>query len=112
MAIKTHLFALLASMRRMQYGRLHHTLLKLTMSAMRASYSISPEVLLRFNEVVPASERSSTVQSLMESILSRREQQLEAVAAEFESHPDFAVARADSSLWDATLLDGLANPGS
>ena len=82
------------------------------MPAMRASYPISPEVLLRFNEVVPASERRSTVQSLMESILSRREQQLEAVAAEFESHPDFAVARADSALWDATLLDGLAKSSS
>ena len=82
------------------------------MPATRTSYSISPEILLRFNEVVSASERSSTVQSLMESILSRREQALEAVAAEFESHLDFAVARADSASWDVTLLDGLANPGS
>ena len=110
--MKTHLFATAALMRRRQFDRTLTTIGKYTMPAMRASYSISPEVLLRFNEVVPASERSSTVQSLMESILSRREQQLEAVAAEFESHPDFAVARADSSLWDATLLDGLANPGS
>lgn len=77
------------------------------MPAMRASYTIAPEVLLRFNEVVPASERSRTVQSLMESILARREQDMEALALEFETHPDFAVARADSILWDATLLDGL-----
>lgn len=27
------------------------------MPAMRASYTIAPEVLLRFNEVVPASEK-------------------------------------------------------
>ena len=82
------------------------------MPATRTSYSISPEILLRFNEVVSASERSSTVQSLMESILSRREQALEAVAAEFESQPDFAVARADSALWDPTLFDGLAKSSS
>ena len=48
----------------------------------------------------------------MEGILTRREHELEAVAAEFESHPDFAVARADSSLWDTTLLDGLAEPAA
>ena len=80
------------------------------MPAMRASYTIAPEVLLRFNEVLPASERSRTVQSLMESILTKREQDLEAVALEFETHPDFPRARADSILWDATSLDGLTEP--
>ena len=77
------------------------------MPALRASYTIAPEVLNRFNELVPASERSRTVQSLMESILAKRHKDLEAVAIEFSTHPDFAEARADSLLWDATSLDGL-----
>lgn len=77
------------------------------MTALRASYSISPDVLLRFNELVPSSERSRTVQALMESILNKRELQLEAIAKEFATHPDFAEARADSLLWDVTSLDGL-----
>ena len=51
---------------------------------------------------MPASERSRTVQSLMESILAKRHKDLEAVAIEFSTHPDFAEARADSLLWDAT----------
>lgn len=77
------------------------------MTALRASYSISPDILTRFNELVPSSERSRTVQSLMESILKKRELQLEAVAKEFATHPDFSEARADSQLWDATSMDGL-----
>ena len=82
------------------------------MTALRASYSIAPEVLQRFNALVPTSERSKTVQSLMESILEKREKNLEAIAAEFATHPDFAEARADGLLWDATSLDGLAEPTS
>ena len=78
------------------------------MTALRASYSIAPDVLLRFNALVPSSERSRTVQSLMEGIVAKREKVLEAVAQEFATHPDFAQARADALLWDATLLDGLA----
>ena len=77
------------------------------MTALRASYSISPDILNRFNELVPSSERSRTVQSLMESILKKKELQLEAAAKEFATHPDFAEARADSLLWDATSMDGL-----
>lgn len=80
------------------------------MPALRTSYSIAAEVLQRFNALVPSSERSKTVQALMESILERREQSLESVANEFATHPDFAEARADASLWDATLLDGLSEP--
>ena len=53
------------------------------MAALRASYTIAPEVLLRFNELVPSSERSRTVQSLMEGILNQRAKELEAVALEF-----------------------------
>lgn len=78
------------------------------MTALRASYSIAPDVLLRFNALVPSSERSRMVQSLMEAIVVKREKALEAVAQEFATHPDFAEARADALLWDATLLDGLA----
>lgn len=77
------------------------------MPALRVSYSIAAEVLQRFNMLVHSSERSKTVQSLMESILERREQSLEAAASEFATHPDFAEARADALLWDATSLDGL-----
>ena len=32
----------------------------------------------------------------------------EPTAHEFATHPDFAKARADGVLWDATSLDGLA----
>jgi hypothetical protein len=81
------------------------------MATLRASYSISPDVLERFNAVVPSSERSRTVQSLMENVLMARErairEQQEAVALEFASHPDFAQAREDAALWDVTLLDGI-----
>ena len=77
------------------------------MTALRASYSIAPDVLQRFNALVPASERSRTVQSLMEGILASREESLESVALEFATHPDFAEARADSVIWDTTSLDGL-----
>lgn len=79
------------------------------MSALRASYSIASEVLQRFNAIVPSSERSRTVQSLMESILEQREKSQESLAAEFATHPDFAEARADALLWDATQLDGLSD---
>ena len=52
------------------------------------------------------------VQSLMEGILASREKSLplETVAKEFATHPDFAQARADSGLWDATSADGLREP--
>ena len=82
------------------------------MTALRASYSIAPEILQRFNALVPSSERSKTVQSLMESILERREKNLEALAHEFATHPDFARARADGLLWDATAMDGLSGSNS
>ncbi len=77
------------------------------MPTLRASYSISADVLLRFNALVPSSERSGMVQSLMEGILASREKSLETVAKEFATHPDFAQARADSGLWDATSSDRL-----
>lgn len=72
-------------------------LARTTMPALRASYTIAPEVLNRFNELVPASERSRTVQSLMEGLLAKRQKDMEAVAIEFATHPDFAEARAGRS---------------
>ena len=82
------------------------------MTALRSSYPIASEVLQRFNALVPSSERSKTVQSLMENMLARREKDLEAIATEFATHPDFAEASADGLLWDATSLDGLAEPSA
>ncbi len=81
----------------------------LIMTALRASYSIAPEVLLRFNALVPAKKRSRTVQALMESILNQKESHLEALADEFATHPDFAQARADALLWDNTVADGMTD---
>ncbi len=77
------------------------------MPALRASYTIEPEVLLKFNEMVPPGERSQLIQRLMEGVLSEREKQLEAIAEEFETHPDFAQARADCEAFDAAVADGL-----
>ena len=82
------------------------------MTAPRTSYSIAPEILQRFNALVPSSERSKTVQSLMESILERREKNLEVLALEFATHPDFAHARSDGLHWNATAIDGLSEPSA
>lgn len=78
------------------------------MTAARASYSIKPEVLQEFNALVPSGERSQLIESLMEKVLIERERRLEAIAEEYNTHPDFAEVRADSALWEAaTLRDGL-----
>lgn len=78
------------------------------MPAGRASYTIEPEVLSRFNEMVPSGERSKIVEAFMKKALAMRSRQLEAIAEEFVTHPDFAQVRADSALWEeATLSDGL-----
>jgi hypothetical protein len=42
-------------------------------TALRASYSIDANVLRRFNDTIPAGERSKIVQSLMEQALLVRE---------------------------------------
>lgn len=78
-----------------------------TMVALRASYTIDSEALLKFNEMVPAGDRSQLIQHLTERALSERRKQLDAIAIEFETHPDFAQARADGEAFDATLADGL-----
>jgi hypothetical protein len=79
----------------------------LDMPTLRASYTIDPEVLLKFNELVPPGERSKVVQALMRRVLVERTGQLEALADEFETHPDFAQARDDAAAFDVTSADGL-----
>jgi hypothetical protein len=74
----------------------------------RTSYTIEPDVLMRFNEIIPQGERSKIIEHLMRKALLERTHSLEKVADEFLTHPDFAIARADSTLWEnATVADGL-----
>jgi hypothetical protein len=64
-------------------------------------------VLERFNAAVPAGERSQVIQRLMQAALADLERPFEAIAEEFESHPDFAEARADAAAFDVAAGDGL-----
>ena len=83
-----------------------------TMTALRTSYTIKPEVLLKFNEMVPSGERSQFIERMIERAMVERERALEAIAEEFATHPDFAEVRADSALWEkATVSDGLDGIG-
>ena len=77
------------------------------MAAIRASYSIRPDVLQEFNALVPSGERSQLLESMMKKALVERRGHFEAVAHEFATHPDFAAARADSEAFDAASADGL-----
>jgi hypothetical protein len=77
------------------------------MAAVRASYTIEPEVLERFNAAVPAGERSQVIQRLMETALADLERPFEDIADEFETHPDFAEARDDAAAFDVAAGDGL-----
>ena len=78
------------------------------MPAGRASYTIEPEILSRFNAVVPPGERSKVVETFMKQALERRERDAAAIAEEFMTHPDFAAARAECAiLAEAALDDGL-----
>lgn len=77
------------------------------MPSLRASYSIASEVLRKFNELVPTGERSRVIESFMERALVERGKKFEALAHEFETHPDFAQARADGQAFDVTVADGL-----
>lgn len=79
------------------------------MPALPAAYSIAPEILQRFEALVPASERSQCVQALLENFLAHHEKNLESVSAEFTTHPDFAEARADALLCEATSFNGLSD---
>jgi hypothetical protein len=76
-------------------------------TALRASYSIDANVLRRFNDTIPAGERSKIVQSLMEQALLVRERTLEQLAEEFENHPDFAQCRETVKAFDVCSNDGL-----
>ena len=62
-------------------------------ATLRASYSFSAAILRRFNEVVPAGERSKVLEGLVEQATIAREKEYERIAEEFETHPDFAEAR-------------------
>ena len=77
------------------------------MAALRASFTIAPEVLLKFNEMVPAGERSRLIQSLMQQALAERQKRLEAIAEDFDTHPDFRIARAATRPAFETVADGL-----
>ena len=78
------------------------------MPASRASYTIEPEVLSRFNAIVPSGERSKIIETYMKKALERRELEAAVIAEEFMSSPDFAQARADSAIFaESTLTDGL-----
>ena len=78
------------------------------MAAGRASYTIEPEVLSRFNAIVPPGERSKVIEAYMKKALTRRERDAEAIAEEFMTSPDFAQARADAAYFAETALtDGL-----
>jgi hypothetical protein len=78
-----------------------------TMAALRASFTIASEVLLEFNEMVPAGERSKIIQSLMQQALAERQKRMEAIAEEFDTHPDFRIARRDAAAFETTVADGL-----
>lgn len=77
------------------------------MSSTRVIYSIDPQILSRFNAMFAPRERSKVVEKLMADTLAARERELEALALELESHPDFAQVRADALQWEATVGDGL-----
>src|SRR5271168_4033107 len=78
-----------------------------SMSALRASYTIAPEVLRKFNKLVPAGERSQVIEGLMKRALVERRRQFEALAEEFETNPDFAD---DGLLMTSLLARGSRKP--
>ncbi len=78
-----------------------------TMNTIRASYSINPFILRRFNETIPSRERSRVVQSLMEAALLERETALERLAEELETHPDFVAVRETTHAFEILAADGL-----
>ena len=77
------------------------------MPALRASYTVEPELLTKFNALVPSGERSQVIQRLMAQAVAEREEALAALAQEFETHADFAQARSDAKAFDVTIADGL-----
>ena len=78
------------------------------MPAGRASYTIEPEVLSRFNAIVPSGERSKVIETYMKQALKLRERDAASIAEEFMTHPDFAEVRAECAMWaEVGLKDGL-----
>jgi hypothetical protein len=77
------------------------------MATLRASFSVAAEVLLEFNEMVPAGERSKVIQSLMQQALAECQKRTEAIAEEFDTHPDFRIARGDTAAFETAVADGL-----
>ena len=74
---------------------------------LRASYTLSAPTLQRFNAIVPAGERSRVVERFMQQALLEREAELGKLAEQYMTDPAFAECRADESLWDVTVGDGL-----
>jgi metal-responsive CopG/Arc/MetJ family transcriptional regulator len=77
------------------------------MPAARVSFTIRPDLLRKFNELVPSGKRSQLIEQLIERALIERRRGLEELAEEFATHPDFAEARADSAAFEVTAADGL-----
>ena len=78
-----------------------------TTAALRSSFTIAPGVLLKFNEMVPAGERSQLIQSLMQQALAEHQKRLEAIAEECDTRPDFNIVRGDAAAFETTVADGL-----
>ena len=85
---------------------LHMVTLNKTMAALRVSFTMAPEVLLKFNEMVPAGERSEVIQSLMQRALAERQKRLEAIDEDFDTQPDFGI-RGDAAAFETAVADGL-----
>jgi hypothetical protein len=72
---------------------------------MRDSFAIAPKVLLKFNEMVPAGERSQVIHSLMQRALAERQKRLEAIAEDFDTHSDFRIARGEGAAFEMAVDD-------
>jgi hypothetical protein len=73
----------------------------------RAFYSISDDVLVRFNAVVPPRKRSGIVQQLMAKHVADQEGRITEAARLIETDPDYANIRDVSGDTDAMALDAL-----
>jgi hypothetical protein len=73
----------------------------------RAFYSISDEVLIRFNAVVPPRKRSGIVQQLMAKHVADQERRITEAARLIENDPDYAAIRDVSGDADAMALEVL-----
>ena len=63
----------------------------------------SPDKAKRVDQV-------KTLELSVSAIIKNSDDDQEATAREFATHPDFSEARADGLLWDATSLDGSTEP--